>query len=141
MNGTNTNQRTDGQLNDYAMNEEFAKIDLNNRSNVGFLYKNGNNLDQVESIDIRSHLDYNTDYNSISSTIRKNSKVLFSKEEPSEDECSPTPKLPTNYSVATMLEQNDFAVSDIYQMARELKRTYLFKVLIMGDANTGRSRA
>lgn len=62
---------------------------------------------------------------------------MFSKEEEEPDHLVPS-SLPTNYSIQTILEQNDFAVNDVHQMTREIKRSYLLKILIIGDANTGR---
>lgn len=141
-------QSHSGQLVDYSgevisqpnVNEDYIQIDLNDRPKVGFLYKNG--PEERESLDMgasnvgASNLDF-------SSKIRKNSKVLFSNNEPDEEnnqEVVCTPAIPADYSVATILEQNDFAVSDVFELARELKRTYLFKILIMGDSNTGKWR-
>lgn len=122
--------------------EDYIKIDLKDRSKVGFLYKNGQDKRELtESADLTANnvVHSNLDFNS---KIRKNSKVIFSNNETDEEEeqqeiaCPPI--IPTDYSVATILEQNNFAVSDVFELARELKRTYLFKILIMGDSNTGK---
>lgn len=126
----------------HSNEEDYIKIHLNDQPKVGFLYKNGQDKRQ-QLIDMASSsVGASTSNFSNDTMIRKNSKVLFSNNDPDEDEediletVNP-PAIPTDYSVATMLEQNDFAVSDVFELARELKRTYLFKILIMGDSNTG----